>query len=257
MDATPPDSGAALRVVDLGRMRYAPAYAEQGRRVEEVLASRAAGGALIGTILLVEHEPVITVSNRPSARRNLIATPEVLARHGVEVEATDRGGDITYHGPGQLVVYPILDLNRLNLGLHEYMRLLEEAVVRACGVFGVEATRDATATGVWVRRRGAGASASGAAGDGELAKVCAMGVRVRKWVSMHGLALNVSPEMGHFDLIVPCGLVGRAVTSLAEELGARGPGMEEAKRVVVGMLREEILGAAGRASAARGGTAGA
>src|SRR5690606_20928603 len=131
-----------VMVVDLGQMAYEPAYAEQCRHLEEVLAARADGDGAAGVeggrgrILLVEHHPpVITVSRRPTAMDNLTATPERLAGLGVTVAQTDRGGDITYHGPGQLVVYPILDLNSFRLGLHAYMRLLEAAVIETCGRF--------------------------------------------------------------------------------------------------------------------------
>ncbi len=215
----------AIRHIDLGTMEYAAAGRVQRDHVEEVLAAREAGAPEVGRILTVEHPPVVTVSARPSAAGNLVASPEALARAGVQVAPTDRGGDITYHGPGQLVVYPILDLNVLNLGLHDYMRLLEDAVIAACAAFGVAAGRDPKATGVWV--------------GGE--KVCAMGVRVRRWVTMHGLALNVNPDLSHFDLIVPCGLVGRGVTSIHRVLAGHGtPTMAEATRVVVDALSERI-----------------
>jgi len=229
----------AARIVDLGRVRYGAAYAEQVRHVEEVIAARAVSPDA-GRILVVEHEPVITVSRRAGAAANLIATADMLARAGVEVCETDRGGDITYHGPGQLVVYPILDLNTLNLGIHEYMRLLEDAVIAACARFGVRTRRDPGATGVWTER------------DGKPhAKIAAMGVRVRRWVSMHGLALNVRTNLEHFDLIVPCGLVGRPVTSLERELGALCPAMNEVARVLVEELRTRIVVAHERAGAAR------
>ncbi|MBY0307772.1 MAG: lipoyl(octanoyl) transferase LipB [Phycisphaerales bacterium] len=235
-----------IEVFDLGRVAYRAAYGRQVAEVERVLAARdltEGGGAAgqvgnlphaarggeqvghpphVGTILLVEHDPVITISNRPTAASHLTATPAMLERAGVAVEPTDRGGDITYHGPGQLVVYPILDLNRLHLRLHDYMRLLEEAVIRTLAVYGVEGRREAGATGVWMP---AGGSTS---------KIAAMGVRVRKWVSMHGLALNVDPDLSHFDLIVPCGLAGRTVTSMRRVLG-EAPAMEEVKR---GLVRE-------------------
>lgn len=190
------------RAIDLGRMSYAAAYAEQLRHVDEMLAARDAGRPEVGRLLLVEHDPVITVSRRQGAAAHVLATPELLARHGVALEETDRGGDVTYHGPGQLVCYPILDLNLLNLGLHAYMRLLEHAVIDTVADFGITAQRDSAATGVWV-----------STGD-QSAKLAAMGVRVRKWVSMHGLAINVTTNLDHFALIVPCGLVGRPVTSL-------------------------------------------
>jgi lipoyl(octanoyl) transferase len=143
---------------------------------------------------------------------HLLASREHLDARGVALEETDRGGDITYHGPGQIVCYPILDLNRLNLGLHAYMRMLEESVIVTCREFGVVCVRDPSATGVWTQ------DANGA----PVSKIAAMGVRVRKWVSMHGLSLNVDPDFGHFDLIVPCGLAGRGVTSLRREVEAHG-----------------------------------
>ncbi len=213
-----------LPVIDLGRMTYADAYARQVAELEGVLADRDAGRARVGTLLLVEHDAVVTVSRRPGAASHLLATPEMLARAGVSVEQTDRGGDVTYHGPGQLVAYPILDLNLLGLGLHDYMRLLEEAVIRTLAAFGIAGSRDATATGVWV---GEGPAA---------AKVAAMGVRVRRWASMHGLSINVSPRMEHFGLIVPCGLAGRPVTSMERLLGAGCPEMGAVKRELVAHL---------------------
>jgi lipoyl(octanoyl) transferase len=227
--------GTRLQVIDLGRMAYGPALEIQRGHVEEVLAARDAGGAEVGRVLLVEHDPVITVSRRAGAGTNLLATPEVLARHGVALAETDRGGDITYHGPGQLVVYPILDLNLLNLGLHAYMRMLEQVAIDVCAAFGAEAERDPSATGVWAQG----------------AKVCAMGVRVRRWVSMHGMALNVTTNLEHFGLIVPCGLAGRRVTSLRELLGDGCPGMEEVKSVLVSDLRRHVERARDEAGRAR------
>jgi len=216
------EAGAApapreMRVEDLGRIAYAPAFERQRLAHEEVLAARESGSPLAGIILLVEHDPVITVTRR--AGPNLIATPQQLDRAGVNVAETDRGGDITYHGPGQLVVYPILDLQRLGWNLHRYMRELEQVVIDACAGWGVQARRDPGATGVWV---------------GEPpAKICAMGVRIRRWVTMHGLALNVTTDLSHFDLIVPCGLPGRPVTSLHRLLGAQCPPIDAVKRALV------------------------
>jgi lipoyl(octanoyl) transferase len=252
-----------FRVVDLGRMRYDDAYALQREHVEEVLAARDAhaepatppipgNGPEAGRVLLVEHDPpVITITRRPGARGHLLAAPEQLARAGIEVAETDRGGDVTYHGPGQLVVYPILDLNLLRLRLHDYMRLLEAAVIDACDSFGVRACRDACATGVWVGGGGtdlpsgaqdgaANGQCNGSGGD-ELRKICAMGVRVRRWVSMHGLALNVTTNLDHFGLIVPCGLTGRPVTSLERELGVRLPAMIQVKSRLMQCLESRLL----------------
>lgn len=189
---------------------------------QQVLAARDAPTGQVGRLLLVEHEPVITVSRRPTATDNLSATPEMLAAAGVAVEPTDRGGDITYHGPGQLVAYPILDLNRLGLNLHAYMRLLEQVVIDTVAAFGVVGDRDESATGVWVAQP-----------DANAAKIAAMGVRVRRWITMHGLALNVATNLDHFDLIVPCGLAGRSVTSLQRELGDAAPTMDQVKAKLV------------------------
>lgn len=228
-----------IRHVNLGRVEYNAACRIQCDHAEEVLASRQAGDPEPGRILTVEHDPVITISSRASASRHLLATPQMLAATGVAVASTDRGGDITYHGPGQLVVYPILDLNLLNLGLHDYMRLLEAAAIDLCGELGISARRDPGATGVWVGTPGA--------------KICAMGVRVRRWVSMHGLALNVTTNLDHFNLIVPCGLAGRPVTSVARELAASGrgtPSIDEVRERLVRVLDrriEEALSAAVRA----------
>ncbi|MBI1191102.1 MAG: lipoyl(octanoyl) transferase LipB [Tepidisphaera sp.] len=224
----PMSEAMRLVVEDLGNRPYADAYQDQAHRHEEVLASRD-GRQALGYILLVEHPPVVTISRRASSKDHLLATPALLASRGVEVCETDRGGDITYHGPGQLVAYPILDLNRLKLGIHAYMRLLEETVIRTLAAYAIAGQRDTTATGVWVDRAGT------------LAKVAAMGVRVRRWVSMHGLALNVAPRMEDFQLIVPCGLAGRPVTCMRDLLGS-APDMASVKATLVseltGLIRE-------------------
>jgi len=221
----PIESPVDLVVRDLGRMPYAEAFDVQRTLQQEVIEARKSADA--GTparmhLLLVEHDPpVITVSRRRTARDNLIATAAQLAEAGVEVAETDRGGDITYHGPGQLVVYPILDLNVLGLRLHGYMRLLEQIVIDTLAAFGIRGRRDGSATGVWVD--------PGGEDQAPPAKICAMGVRVTRWVSMHGLALNVATNLDHFNLIVPCGLVGRSVTSMQRELAENCPTMDEVK----------------------------
>lgn len=219
-----------LETVDLGRMGYADALAIQRRRQGELVEARGEPGGAIGTVYLVEHPPVITVTSRPGAAGHVLADRARLASLGVEVHATDRGGDVTYHGPGQIVVYPVLDLERLGrggkpLGLHGYMRLLEQAVIDTVGRWGIVGERDASATGVWAPM-----------GDGPAAKIAAMGVRVRKWVTMHGLALNVEPDLGHFQLIVPCGLAGRPVTSMRALLGEGCPSVAEVRTELAGVL---------------------
>ena len=218
--------GAVIEILDLGRMPYAQALEEQRRRQKRVIELRATESPRMD-LLIVEHDPpAITISNRPGAREHLLASEQQLSSRGVEVHATDRGGDITWHGPGQIVLYPILDLNRMNLRLHGYLRWLEEIVIQTLLRWQIIGHRDCEATGVWV-------------GDDEmpLRKICAMGVRVSRWVTMHGLALNVNPDLSHFDLIVPCGLVGRSVTSLSRELGEAAPSVEEVKQV----LRDEFI----------------
>jgi lipoyl(octanoyl) transferase len=227
----------ALEVIDLGRMPYREACAVQHQRRDAAVARRerlrlAACDALTPrpgeadlTLYLVEHDPpVITVSRRPGAAGHLLASPQQLARLGIEVCETDRGGDITYHGPGQLIAWPIFDLQRLGLGVASYLRLLERIIIDTLRRFEIAAHRDDGATGVWV--------------DG--AKICAMGVRVSRWITTHGLALNVHTELAHFDTIVPCGLAGRPVTSMAKILGPAAPTMEEVKKALVSEFRTAV-----------------
>jgi len=191
----------AMQFVDLGRMKYRPAWDRQLVEHERVLG----GGE--ETVLFVEHDPVITFGRRPGVARNLLASDEQLAKLGVEVVESDRGGDITFHGPGQIVVYPIIRLNDHHLSVGGYVHRLEDIVIDCLSRLGITgATKDPCAPGVWTPRPG----------DGKLAKVCAVGVRIRKGVSMHGIALNVTTDLRYFDLIVPCGLVGRPATSLAQ-----------------------------------------
>jgi lipoyl(octanoyl) transferase len=245
-------------------MPYGAALDLQRAALEATVAARDGGPgdgmAGAGRVYLVEHDPpVITVTRRPGAGRHVLASPGQLAETGVQLCETDRGGDVTYHGPGQLVVYPILDLNALGLRIHGYMRMLEEVVIRTLADFGVEGYRDACATGVWVGGSAVVAPACGDAGASTSveaarvggSKICAMGVRVSRWVAMHGLALNVAPELSHVDLIVPCGLHGRTVTSLRRELGDAAPGMDRVKASIVGHLRD-LVRARRAATASRG-----
>ena len=234
-------TGIDLRVRDLGRMPYAEAFALQKRLQQEVIEARPRGASLGYLVLVEHHPPVITISRRKKARRHLVATDEQLAGAGIEIAQTDRGGDITYHGPGQLVVYPILDLNALRLRIHSYMRFLEQIVIDTLAEFGIQGQRDECATGVWV---GGGTTEAShgleSVGVFKSQKICAMGVRVSRWVSMHGLALNVTTNLDHFDLIVPCGLVGRTVTTMQRELGDACPSMDEVKRAILARFRQAI-----------------
>jgi lipoyl(octanoyl) transferase len=226
-------------------MAYAPAFELQKTLQREVIESRGAEGEPSGVVhlLLVEHDPpVITVSRRPGARHHLLASEAQLRAAGVEVAETDRGGDITYHGPGQLVVYPILDLNRFGFRVDSYMRFLEQVVIDVLARFGVRAECDNEITGVWVRpsHDALGLQSSGVDRSPVPAKICALGVRVSRWVSMHGLALNVTTNLDHFKLIVPCGLADRSVTSMQRELGAACPGIHEVKRSFVDRFDEGL-----------------
>ncbi len=185
-------------VLDLGRMAFGPCYELQLRHVEEVLA----GGR--DRLLLVEHEPVLTLGANFHESNLLLPRDEYAAR-GIEVVPTDRGGDVTYHGPGQLVAYPVFSLERRRRDLHRWLRDLEEVVIQTLAGYGVAGRRFPPHTGVWV----------------ENLKMCAIGIKVRRWVSFHGLALNCDNELSPFDLIVPCGIEGYGVTSLSQRVGRR------------------------------------
>jgi lipoyl(octanoyl) transferase len=215
-----------MRVLDLGTMPYRDAWAAQDVAHAEVLS----GGE--ERLLLVEHPPVITFGRRPGVERHLLASDAQLATLGVEVVQSDRGGDITFHGPGQVVAYPVIRLNDHGLSVGGYVRALERAAIDTCRAFGVAARRDEGAVGVWVDDPGAGAPA----------KICAIGVRVRRGVTLHGLALNVTTDLSYFNLIVPCGLAGRPVTSLAALLGADAPTVDQAKDVIARSLRIALVG---------------
>jgi lipoyl(octanoyl) transferase len=188
--------------IDLGVMRYANAIALQKR----IVAARKLG-VVPDVLLLVEHPHVITLG-RNAKREHLLASSSLLRQMNVEVSETDRGGDITYHGPGQLVAYPILNLGEIKRDLVWYVRQLEEAMVRTSADFGVKAERRAGRTGIWVGT---------ASGDEE--KLGAIGVHVSRWVTSHGLAYNVSTDLRHFDLIVPCGIRNKRATSLEKLCG--------------------------------------
>ena len=207
---------ARFTVERLGLMPYVQALELQRERHAALVAARAEAPPHL--ILVVEHPPVVTVTRRPGAADHVLADAARLAAAGIQRCDTDRGGDVTYHGPGQAVVYPIVDLQRLGIGIHAYIRALEGAAIAACAAWGIACRREAGATGVWTEP-GAG---------GESRKIAAIGVRVSRSATLHGLALNVDPDLAHFSVIVPCGLHGRAVTSMRAELGDRCPGLYEA-----------------------------
>ena len=218
------------------------------------------GSASAGTILLVEHPPVYTLGKSGHAE-NLLIGREALEAMGAQFFHIDRGGDITFHGPGQLVCYPILDLECLGIGLRDYIGALEEAVIRTVAVYGITAGRVAGASGVWIgpgiggesgdsgeNRNEAGTCDSGRTCDSEIGvgnrtsarvprKICAIGVRSSRYITMHGFALNVTTDLGWFTRINPCGFTDRGVTSIERETGRKAP-MGEVKSLVVKFLSE-------------------
>jgi lipoyl(octanoyl) transferase len=206
-----------LNLLQLGRIGYAEALSLQRELVELRHQER-----IGNTLLLLEHPPVLTLG-RNSQRQNILASNEFLAYRGVELHEINRGGDVTYHGPGQLVGYPIIDLRSFSprLGAVEYVRLLEKALIRACASYGVVTVRVAGRTGVWTV----------AGGSIPEKKIAAIGVHISRGITSHGFALNVTTDLRDFDLIVPCGIADRAVTSLENEIDAAThpiPNLEQA-----------------------------
>jgi lipoyl(octanoyl) transferase len=247
-----------ISVVQLGQLAYG-----EGLRLQRKLVELRKSGQIGDVLLLLEHSPVITLGRNARAA-NVVASPEALAARGVEVYDCDRGGDVTFHGPGQMVGYPIFDLRgysssqlsalsgqlepydaaadfrprRLTLGAVDYVRRLEEVLMRSCGEFGIETKRVAGLTGVWTE---SDRVVSGLAPDQggpktcdhttTEAKIAAIGVHISRSVTSHGFALNVSTDLSYFDLIVPCGIAAKPVTSIGKELGREVEMSEVAKSV--------------------------
>ncbi len=205
-----------ISVIQLGTLDYATGLSLQQRLVE--LRKE---GRIGDVLLLLEHAPVITLG-RNAKQKNIVASRELLAQRGVEIFECDRGGDVTFHGPGQLVGYPIFDLRELptpegkrkTLGAIEYVRRLEEVLIRTCADFAIPAKRICGLTGVWT----ASGRVSLDASDDE-AKIAAIGVHISRAVTSHGFALNVNTDLDYFNLIIPCGITAKPVTSMAKELG--------------------------------------
>ncbi len=210
---------------DWGLIDYAEAWQRQESLFSQRLAQKVAGEAgAIDRIVLCEHPHVYTLG-RSGKAANMLLSDEQLKRIGATYYHIDRGGDITYHGPGQLVCYPILDLERYGLGLKDYIAIIEEAVIRVCAHYGIRAGRLEKATGVWLD-----------AHDSRARKICAIGVRSSRYVTMHGLALNVNTDLRYFSYINPCGFIDKGVTSLAQELH-----QEVSKEEVKRLLTEELF----------------
>ena len=197
-----------LTVLPLRRMRYDDALAEQVR-LREVVAAADDGSNFL---MLVEHDPTVTIGIRGD-EADIRVNEAMLESHGVAVRHTNRGGQVTFHGPGQLVAYPIVDLRPRGRNLHGYLRALETWLVRVCRDYGLPAHADSPHTGVWIEDR----------------KIASIGIAARRWVSYHGIALNVAPDMTFFSLIVPCGMQSVTMTSMERELGTAPPLSEVAE----------------------------
>jgi lipoate-protein ligase B len=188
------------------------AYAEALELQRHVARDRITGAIPQDVLLLVEHPPVVTLG-RASKEKHLIASPAFLESKGVALFEVERGGDVTFHGPGQLVGYPIIDLKRHRQDLHWYLRKIEEALINTLADFDIPGERNPSFTGVWTRGK----------------KIASIGVHARDWVTWHGFALNVTTDLSYFDLIVPCGIDGVVMTSIARELGLENVSMQDVR----------------------------
>ena len=190
-------SASLCRAYDLGLVEY-----EKALKLQNNLVSARLAGEIPDVILLLQHPPVLTIGVSGS-EENIVASRDLLAGEGVAILHVDRGGGITYHGPGQLVGYPIFDLKTKGKGIQQYVRHLEEVIIRTLDVFSIPANHDSQYPGVWVGQD----------------KICALGIRVTHWVTKHGFALNVNTDLKYFDYITPCGITNRHVTSVSQLLG--------------------------------------
>lgn len=213
-----------MHLLELAAVPYEEALDMQHR----IVAARQAGRGK-DVLILLEHPPVLTLG-RHATEANILASPDLLDRMGVSVHRVERGGEVTYHGPGQLVGYPILDLRRYNKDVGRFMHNLEEVLIRTLNDFGIEGERIEGIIGVWVRDRDwaaglreslsrAGLDVASPAEVTHMNKIAALGARVERWFTYHGFALNVQPNLNHYDLIVPCGIREHGVTSMQAELG--------------------------------------
>jgi len=205
-----------IAFLDLGSIPYREAWEYQEKLFNELIASKQQNRVTRGInradrpgyLLFCEHPPVITLG-KSGHEQHLLMNPDWLAERGVEYVKTNRGGDITFHGPGQIVGYPILDLDQFFTDIHRYMRSLEEVIIRTLVEYGLQGSRMKGATGVWLDPED----------PARARKICAMGVRTSRWVTMHGFAFNINTDLNYFNYIVPCGIQDKQVTSLQKELG--------------------------------------
>jgi lipoate-protein ligase B len=206
-----------LWTVSLGTVPYAEALELQ----RSIARDRISGAISQDVLLLVEHPPVVTLG-RAAKEKHLVASPEFLRNKGVELFEVERGGDVTFHGPGQLVGYPIIDLKRHRQDLHWYLRRIEEGLINALSDYGIPGERNTAFTGVWTRGK----------------KIASIGVHARDWVTWHGFALNVTTDLSYFDLIVPCGIDGVVMTSIAREVGAQEISLQDVRDRVTAKFAE-------------------
>ena len=215
-----------VKFIDLGLIDYKEAWDYQEKLFREVINKKLVNRELApehqeftGNYLIFCEHPHVFTLGKSGAESNLLINEEQLKKRGIAYYRINRGGDITYHGQGQLVVYPIFNLDYFFTDIHKYMRFLEEAVILTLAEFGIKGERLKGSTGVWLD----------AEHPGKARKICAMGVRTSHWVTMHGLAFNINPDLNYFSLIIPCGITDKAVTSMAKEL-QMPPDMEGVKK---------------------------
>ena len=218
-ESLPPGLTANADALDVRRLGVVP-YGE-ALRMQQALVEERRAGRIRDLLLLLQHPPVITLGVRRSSRANVTASDAVLASRGIEVHDAGRGGDVTYHGPGQIVGYPILDLRPDRCDVHRYVRDLEDVMIRVCQDYGVGAGRVDGMSGAWVGSE----------------KIGAIGVRISRWITSHGFAFNVNTRLEDFQLIVPCGIADRGLTSL-EKLTGRARSIEEVEDRIIHRFAE-------------------
>ena len=216
-----------IKVIDLGKQAYKPVWDLQEQQLNAIVEQKRKNRSATeptptsNYLYWVEHPPVITLG-KSGLPKHLLLDEKQLHEKGIEFFTTNRGGDITFHGPGQLVGYPILDLENFFSDIHKYLRLLEEAIILTLEEYGLKAERSEGETGVWLD-----------VGTPFARKICAMGVKASRWVTMHGFALNVNTDLSYFDYIVPCGIQGKAVSSMERELKRTVPLAEVKAKILV------------------------
>ena len=217
---------AAFDFRDWGTTDYREAWDRQKELFDAAVSAKLVAGKPQNTLIFCEHSPVITLG-KSGDKANLLFSSERLAQRGVAFYEIDRGGDVTFHGPGQIVGYPIFDLEQFHLGLKQYITLLEESIIRLLSLYGLKGERLESATGVWLDTDN----------PQRTRKICAIGVRSSRYVTMHGFALNVNTDLSYFSLIHPCGFIDKGVTSLQNELG-HSLDMEVVKTQLLAIMQE-------------------